>query len=411
MKAVILAAGKATRMGGKPKPILKVGGIEILKRTVTLLKDYVDEFVFVVHKKEVEEFVRKLEVKKKVIKNDKPELGNGYSLLLALDNIEGDFVLTMADHVYSKEFVEKAVKLRGLIVDRSPRFVDVDEATKVRVKDGRLVECGKALEEFDGVDTGFFVLNKNDLVTDFKIDGELKLCEVVKASKIPVSFLDGHFWTDVDTEEELKRANYLIVKESVKKTGDGFISRVLNRKISTWISSKLVNRVDPFTATALSFLMGILSSAVAYLNPAVGGVLYQISSILDGVDGEIARASLKQSRFGGYIDSILDRVVDFLFVLVLALVSGELLWGILAAFTTTMVSYSTEKYKAEYGRSPFSEIKQLNKVPGKRDERIFATMVFCLFGLLKEALVFLTAISVFRVLATVYLVFRTSRNY
>ncbi len=404
MKAVILAAGKATRMGGKPKPVLKVGGIEILKRTVQLLKDHVDEFVFVVHMREVEEFVKRLSVRKVVVRNENPEKGNGYSFLLALNHVDGDFILTMADHVYSREFVEEAVKLRGLIVDRNPAYVDVGEATKVRVENGRLVDCGKEISDFVGVDTGFFVLNKDDIsVTDFESE-ELSLCEVMKASRIPVSYLDGKFWMDVDTEVELKRANELVVRESVKKSGDGYVSRYLNRRISTWISAKLVNRIEPMTATIMSFLVGVVSALIALFSPAIGGIVYQISSILDGIDGEIARASLKQSEFGGYIDSILDRVVDFLFILAVTLYSGEYFWGILAAFATTMVSYSTEKYKAEFKRNPFTEVRILDKVPGKRDERIFASMIFCLLGFLRELLIFLAVFSAFRVAVTVFLV-------
>ncbi len=407
MKAIILAAGKATRMKGKPKPILKVGGTEIIRRTVNLLKNYVDEFIFVVHMKEVGDFVKKLDVKKKVIRNEYPEKGNGYSFLLALDHVDGEFILTMADHVYSQEFVERAVKLRGLVVDRNPKYVDVNEATKVKVDGEKLVDCGKNLASFDGVDTGFFVLRKNDISLTNLPSEELSLCDVMKSSRIPVSYLDGLFWIDVDTEEELKAANRLIVKESVKKTGDGFVSRYFNRKISTWISSKLVNRIEPMTATIFSFFIGILSALTALFSPLIGGIVYQISSILDGVDGEIARASMKQSAFGGYIDSILDRIVDFLFIFAIAVVSGEFLWGMLAAFTTTMVSYSTEKYKAEFKRSPFDKIRLLNKVPGKRDERIFAAMIFCLLGFLKELLIFLTLLSIFRVSATIYLVKRS----
>ncbi|ADC64335.1 CDP-alcohol phosphatidyltransferase [Ferroglobus placidus DSM 10642] len=407
MKAIVLAAGKATRMKGKPKPILKVGGVEMIKRTVNLLKSYVDEFIFVVHMKEVEDFVKKLDVRKKIIRNEYPEKGNGYSFLLALNHVDGEFILTMADHVYSKEFVEKAVKLKGLVVDRNPKYVDVKEATKVKVENGNLVDCGKNLTEFDGVDTGFFILSKKDVSLTDSTSEELSLCEVMKSSRIPVSYLDGLFWMDVDTEEELKVANKLIVKESVKKTGDGFVSRHFNRKVSTWVSSKLVNRIEPMTATILSFFVGVLSALIAFFDPLIGGVVYQISSILDGIDGEIARASMKQSEFGGYIDSIFDRVVDFLFILAIATVSREFFWGMLAAFTTTMVSYSTEKYKAEFKRSPFEEIKILNKIPGKRDERIFATMIFCLFGFLKELLIFLTLLSIFRVAATIYLVKRS----
>ena len=61
MKAVILAAGYGSRIGKAPKPLLKVGGIEIILRTMKLLSDYVDEFIVVagVFYDEIENFLKK----------------------------------------------------------------------------------------------------------------------------------------------------------------------------------------------------------------------------------------------------------------------------------------------------------------------------------------------------------------
>jgi len=86
MKAVILCAGMATRLGGKVKPLLKVGGREILYRTLKYLTDCgVDEFVVVVNPKNrsvIEEFLRKNGFKYVLVENPKPEKGNGYSFYL-----------------------------------------------------------------------------------------------------------------------------------------------------------------------------------------------------------------------------------------------------------------------------------------------------------------------------------------
>ncbi|NOY10577.1 MAG: NTP transferase domain-containing protein, partial [Archaeoglobi archaeon] len=55
MKAVLLCSGLATRMGGRIKPLVKVGGREILYRTITLLRTHgIDEFVIVVNRKNKE---------------------------------------------------------------------------------------------------------------------------------------------------------------------------------------------------------------------------------------------------------------------------------------------------------------------------------------------------------------------
>ena len=46
----------------------------------------------------------------------------------------------------------------------------------------------------------------------------------------------------------------------------------------------------------------------------LGALLAQLSSILDGCDGELARLKLLESKFGGWLDQVLDRYGD-LFIL------------------------------------------------------------------------------------------------
>ncbi len=419
MKAVILAAGLGTRMGSTiPKPLLKVAGREILYRNLKILSDLgVDEFVVVVGRKGkmIEDFLRRHGFKYKLVWNEHPERGNGYSFYLAKDHVDGKFVLIMGDHVYEREFIERAIKGEGLIGDANPKYVDIGEATKVLCENGRVKRIGKDLEEFDYVDTGFFVLTPD--VFEFaeelvKEKEEVSLSEIMQRAKVPVTEVSGLFWMDVDTPEELKKANRLIVRMSVKGAGDGFVSRYLNRRISLRISEFLVNRITPNQATILSFLVGVLSALLNFASVPLAGVMYQISSILDGIDGEIARASMRTSKFGGWLDSILDRYVDFLFLLCLAIVSGLNLlgWAIacVAMFGSFMVSYSTERYKGAFFSDFYEDFEF--KFPGKRDERIFLTMVFCLLGLIFQLFVILAVLTNLRVLLTVYAVARFKRR-
>ncbi len=410
MKAVILAAGLGTRLGGVPKPLLKVGGCEIILRTMRLLSPYVSDFVIVTshYAARIDEFLKDKGFSYMIVKHDRPEKGNGYSLLMAEDFVSSKFILVMGDHVYSEEFVKEAVKGEGVIADREPRFVDISEATKIKVENGRVAEIGKNLESFDCIDTGFFVLDKRIFEVAKKMveREEIPLSDVIREAKTPVTYVDGKLWMDVDTKEDIKKANRALVRAAVKSSGDGFISRHLNRKISTAISAILVNRVNPSQMTVLSFLTGIFSSLMVFLSPPIAGIIYQLSSILDGCDGEIARASLSTSRKGGYVDSILDRFVDFLFLAFLAMLHPESLKvALFAIFGSVMVSYTTEKYKAEFGESIYGKIRIMNYLPGKRDERIFLVMVFCLLSWLNSIWIYwmfwaIAVLSIFRVVAT-----------
>ncbi len=323
--AVVLAAGLGTRIGGeRPKGgLLRVAGREILYRTLTLLsRNGVDRFVIVTNERYAplyREFVERHGFNAELVINPpEPEKGNGHSLHLARERVSGgEFVLVMSDHVYGEEFVARAVKggRGGLVADRRPEWVSLGgEATKVWVENGRVKEIGKNLDEWDAVDTGFFVLDGGGIfsVTGGALEMERggggdypPLSEVVKrAGGLPVTFVDGlPPWTDVDTPpEDVKRARKMLVSTAVKGSGDGFISRHLNRKISTRLSYLLAERATPPNAmTAVTFVLGILSALTTLISLPLAGVLYQLSSILDGgVDGgELARAGLRTSRFGG----------------------------------------------------------------------------------------------------------------
>ncbi|WP_297523314.1 bifunctional L-myo-inositol-1-phosphate cytidylyltransferase/CDP-L-myo-inositol myo-inositolphosphotransferase, partial [Thermococcus sp.] len=347
--------------------------------------------------------------------NPEPEKGNGHSLHLAGEKVSGRFVLVMSDHVYSEAFVERAVKGKGLIADRKPGWVDIDEATKVKVKNGRVEHIGKNLKEWDAVDTGFFVLDDGIFAVTSALeeerDGDYALSEVVERAKLPVTFVDSLAWTDVDTLEDVKRAGKMLVKTAVKGTGDGFVSRHLNRKISTEISSLLVERVSPNAMTAFTFLLGLLSAILTLVSPLLAGILYQVSSILDGVDGELARAQMRASKLGGYVDSLLDRYVDGSFLAFLAYSTlREPLWyavALLALLGSVMVSYSTERFKGAFCRDAYSEIPALRKLPGKRDERVFITMLFLLYPVqtsIKALFLLLALITNLRVAITAYFI-------
>ncbi len=419
--AVILAAGLGTRMGGKPKGLVRVAGREILYRTMTLLKrNGVERFVIVTNERYAPLYKKFIEMHgftAELVINPEPEKGNGHSLHLAEGKVSGKFVLVMSDHVYSEAFVEKAIGGNGLIADRRPGWIDISEATKVKVRNNRVERIGKGLEEWDAVDTGFFVLDDGIFNVTEELEreknGDYSLSEVVERAKLPVTFVDGLGWTDVDTPEEIKRARRMLVKTAVKGIGDGFVSRHLNRKISTEISAFLVDKVTPNEMTAFTFALGILSALLTLVSLPLAGILYQLSSILDGVDGEIARASLRTSRLGGYIDSILDRYVDGSFLALLAYSTlREPLWylvALLALLGSVMVSYSTERFKGAFCRDAYSEVPVLRKLPGKRDERVFLTMLFLLYPVsasIKALFALLAVLTNLRVALTLYFISR-----
>lgn len=98
-------------------------------------------------------------------------------------------------------------------------------------------------------------------------------------------------------------------------------------------------------------LLGLLlHGAVAYLLAqgllVGGGVLFLLASALDAVDGEMARATGRTTRFGAFLDSTADRFEEglvFLGLLLLALAredAGMAVLSFLAFFASFSVSYT-----------------------------------------------------------------------
>jgi CDP-L-myo-inositol myo-inositolphosphotransferase len=72
---------------------------------------------------------------------------------------------------------------------------------------------------------------------------------------------------------------------------------------------------------ALVLVWGLLEGGKAWL--LLGGILFQATSVIDGVDGEMARATFRATDFGKTLDSAIDMATNFLFVLALTLHLGR----------------------------------------------------------------------------------------
>jgi CDP-L-myo-inositol myo-inositolphosphotransferase len=108
----------------------------------------------------------------------------------------------------------------------------------------------------------------------------------------------------------------------MSKPQDGFVSRFLNRPISSRITRLLVKfPIHPSAFTASIFVLPMVAGVFLvrgnYLSILVGAVIFQVFSILDGCDGEIARAKNLESKFGERLDNICDFLGSLIFVLAL----------------------------------------------------------------------------------------------
>ena len=108
------------------------------------------------------------------------------------------------------------------------------------------------------------------------------------------------------------------------KAGDGPVSRRINRPISRRISAVLLHMpgIRPNHVTIGTGLLGAcMFAAMIWGGPTgliAGALLFQAASILDGVDGEMARSTFRCSQRGSVLDTAIDVATNLLFIVGLA---------------------------------------------------------------------------------------------
>lgn len=179
---------------------------------------------------------------------------------------------------------------------------------------------------------------------------------------------------------------------------EGPVSRYLNRPLSRPLARILAP--TPLTPNAVSVIAcGIAFGALALL--AAGrnieaGVLVQASSVVDGVDGDLARVKGMATRFGGVFDAVLDRFAD-------AAIIGGMGWWALAhedkpgalvlAFAAlvgaVLVSYSRARIEGAFGATAAAGVLGI----ASRDVRLLALAVGAVAGQCWVALAVVAAAS------------------
>jgi phosphatidylglycerophosphate synthase len=104
------------------------------------------------------------------------------------------------------------------------------------------------------------------------------------------------------------------MSDTFAKDTDGFMARHFDRKISGAISRSLLKTpITPNQITIAVTLLGVFSgycmAQAGYGFKVLGSFLFLATSILDGCDGEVARAKKMSSKLGGWLDLWGDNVV------------------------------------------------------------------------------------------------------
>lgn len=197
---------------------------------------------------------------------------------------------------------------------------------------------------------------------------------------------------DKEMTEQVERQN-----KSYEKPTDGIVAKHLNRRISRRITQVILKSrfdISPNQMSVVSNVISILGGVfLATLFPILGGSLVQLGSILDGCDGEIARASGRESKSGAVLDAILDRIADGIVILgmtvfillyvsavPLSIVLSPQFWsvlvvciGFLALVGSFGISYSTARAEATLN-------EKYPRIIAGRDVRLFVIFIAGIFS-------------------------------
>jgi len=172
---------------------------------------------------------------------------------------------------------------------------------------------------------------------------------------------------------------------SVEAVYDGYISKYVNRRLSDPMARLLTKtKVTPNQMSWAAFGIAALSFiSFVYGWNIIGGLLAQLSSIVDGIDGSLARLKGMTSEFGSFLDSVLDRYADILIVLGLTLwslahetYSGIWLAGLLAITGIICISYTRARISPNHRHLFDKGLKSL----ASRDIRLFLIMLGAIIG-------------------------------
>jgi phosphatidylglycerophosphate synthase len=95
---------------------------------------------------------------------------------------------------------------------------------------------------------------------------------------------------------------------------DGVMARLFDRKISWRLSYRLArtaimpNQVT-LANTALGFVIAWMFAQPNYWIPLLASILFVVSITIDGVDGELARLKMAETKAGARLDAITDNIV------------------------------------------------------------------------------------------------------
>ncbi len=225
LQAIILAAGTGSRLaevsGGKPKPLVEVGGKSLIEHALDILADSGISPVTVVVGYKSEDVRKVVGNRADYVENPDPAGTNSlYSFWLARERIKGPVLVCNCDLLYHPEIVDRLLDVNGSALAYDSSFGWGREKMKVGIVDGRVKAMSKSLPygRATGENVGLICLNEtaaktlvakaDELVKAGKTKGWLAEALELAAQEVPIGGVDiaGLPWVEIDFPQDLDNA-------------------------------------------------------------------------------------------------------------------------------------------------------------------------------------------------------------
>jgi phosphatidylglycerophosphate synthase len=206
-----------------------------------------------------------------------------------------------------------------------------------RITHVRLIEASGSIEPEARILATRLFIARNALAKFFSTTSPVKIDQPIadligawprlfeqfeKACRSPSCAEEEH-WRFLAQPSEIIASEKQLLRHS-GKSQDGIVSKFLNRPISRVITRLLLKL--PITPNACTILIFALAPPAFvflvrgdYTGFLVGTAVFQLINILDGCDGEIARAKYLDSERGRSLDAFCDFFTNLIFVLCLGI--------------------------------------------------------------------------------------------
>ena len=222
------------------------------------------------------------------------------------------------------------------------------------------------------------------------------------------------WWLVLDSDRKVHRAEALLIDAAQKGTLDfpaEFIHPPLENLLTKWISAGSVtpNQVTTLTVLLAFLTTGLLAAGQAGPGyPAAGLIIAFLVGVLDGVDGKLARVTVRCTRFGDRYEHILDVVWELTWYWALGwMLSGGEAVGPYVLATVITLFYLLDKtatgmFKSRQGIELFDYgpmDRFFRRIGARRNTNVLLLLAGTAAGVLEEAF---TCVAIWTVVTAVF---------